>query len=742
MKRKLITSVSIGLAAVILIFALVPEPVQADYKLADGTKVQWLGGNKLKVTRPDGTSYQTIGTKQGNRLVPPEIIASKLPSGQGKLEVISTTGKKETINVTYGYAVGNTNYYWTGQDDKLATVNTATKTASIVDSYRPGKSQTGVGGDRVVPVTYATDPNVRAAINQAINNTGGWFNYTDRLKTSLPTMTTTTTTTEGTVRLLPETIGGAKIIGHRRQVDVYMPDGSVKTVFATDYQGAWAGKGAYVLEGKTMDEAVKNALLKQGMPYDAKNDIFIMQFARGTNVGTVGWEPVKGQVLTGNSAVDSVIWQFLSARGYDSKSPVVEDLVGVLDSRAPVMKNLNALLDKLRNQLESDAGWQQGLIARGFVIVNSILNWEGWKKEFMEQLLNYATSSGRAWLILPPDKPNISTDETKEVALPQPTATPTPTPQNPQPSNPVPLISGDLAAVSASVDTSGNIVAKFVSTFSINGWANIRFYRQNSSGITQIGSTLNVHIQANTSIIESIKDPTITENDTIWATIDLIYNGSWNGEQFTGTDNNFYSEPTYENNKVSCRMSTDGGNTVRTSDLVHGKITVTQTPNFVFTKWHRDQNGNPASMTITIKWEDIRIGSIFETPTGLSEVTAPAYVTNVVAFHNIHRYTNKPIESNNWVTEHPVESNVDLANQQATFKFQYRKAGREDSTVYFKLYLNGSDKYILIYCNVPVNGYNPSLFREAKTNKPLNIGFKTANVRYKTRNKNEETIEF
>lgn len=177
-----------------------------------------------------------------------------------------------------------------------------------------------------------------------------------------------------------------------------------------------------------------------------------------------------------------------------------------------------------------------------------------------------------------------------------------------------------------------------------------------------------------------------------------------------------------------------------TADDVHATITINKTPNFVFTKWHTDENGYPAYMDITIKWKNVEIGSIIDTPTGPREVRTPAYVTKVVAFHNIHRYTNYLLEDDNWETEYPVMQSIDLANQQATFRFMYRKAGQEDSTLYFKLYLNGTDKYFCVYVHIPVNGFNTTFFQDNQDHS--NPGFKTSNPNWQQTNIQTETISF
>jgi len=187
-------------------------------------------------------------------------------------------------------------------------------------------------------------------------------------------------------------------------------------------------------------------------------------------------------------------------------------------------------------------------------------------------------------------------------------------------------------------------------------------------------------------------------------------------------------------------ISIDNPPEQNTADDVHGTITINKTPNFVFTEYHKDANGYPAYMDITIKWQNIQIGHIMDTPGGKTEIRTNAIVSNVVAFHNIHRYTNYALPSDNYETEYPVEQNLDLAHNQATFRFMYRKAGQTDSTLYFKLYLNGTDKYFCVYVNIPVNGFTTTFFNDGKDHS--NYGFDTSNPNYQQTTIQTETITF
>jgi hypothetical protein len=132
---------------------------------------------------------------------------------------------------------------------------------------------------------------------------------------------------------------------------------------------------------------------------------------------------------------------------------------------------------------------------------------------------------------------------------------------------------------------------------------------------------------------------------------------------------------------------------------VHGTVTVIKTPAYIYTKWHKDENNDPAHMIITIKWQNMRIDK------------TPVTVTKAEAYHEVHRYTNQVPDEFNWETIYPVNAYFDSTNQQATFRFEYPHAGQPDSTIYFKLYFNNTDQNISVHAQIPVNGFNTTFFQ-------------------------------
>ncbi|KHO63243.1 hypothetical protein THYS13_13640 [Thermoanaerobacter sp. YS13] len=597
-------------AAVLIIFLLsCIVPAYADYVMSDGTTVKWLGGNQIQVTDPTtGQTYVTTGIMTDNgHLVPPQKVASS--GGQLNTSIATRSGQTETLAVTPGYSINGTNYYYAGTDNTLITVSNGQ--VSTTSATRMG--------DRLVPTSALSDSRQMQAVTAAINATGGWWNYSgstysgyDGSGSGGNISSYYSNTTNSTM------LGNATIIGDMRTLKVEKPDGSTLLLDATEFQGGWAGDGAYVIPYRTLDQSTIDYLKQAGFVYDDKTGVFILQFTKKTDqyANNWNWKSQTGYVITGDPSIDNAIDEILQEHGIT----VPDKVVGLLDKNAPVMTKLQQYYNELVSYFGSDAFTGVGDAA---IFLDQFDNYQA----FVNEVLNYATHSGIATFRIPGDNSNGTS--------------PTPPPQN-----------------------------------------------SNSS--------------------QNNNPPTVNPPPS---------NGS------TPSSGNVFP--------------------VRqlTADDVHATITINKTPNFVYTKWHTDANGYPAYMDITIKWKNVEIGSIIDTPDGPHEVRTPAYVTNVVAFHNIHRYTDYVLADDNWETEYPVMQNIDIANQQATFRFMYRKAGQEDSTLYFKLYLNGTDKYFCVYVHIPVNGFNATFFQDNQ-NSSSNPGFKTSNPNWQQTNIQTETITF
>ena len=127
-------------------------------------------------------------------------------------------------------------------------------------------------------------------------------------------------------------------------------------------------------------------------------------------------------------------------------------------------------------------------------------------------------------------------------------------------------------------------------------------------------------------------------------------------------------------------------------DEVHGTISVSKTPQYVFTNKHTLPDGSVCDMTLNISY------------------ALNKKVTNIRAVHVVNRYQNKGVL---YVEPYSVTKNVGGTSGSAVLKFQYEKPGDENSTlhVYFDLEGGGSFE---IQMNIPING----IYADSKFNIP------------------------
>jgi murein DD-endopeptidase MepM/ murein hydrolase activator NlpD len=161
-----------------------------------------------------------------------------------------------------------------------------------------------------------------------------------------------------------------------------------------------------------------------------------------------------------------------------------------------------------------------------------------------------------------------------------------------------------------------------------------------------------------------------------------------------------------------------------THDTVAGEVSIHKTPTYIYTKWHKDEDGNPAKMDISLTWNDLKLLTLQGDGTVLNE--EPITVTRVESEHILNRYTEIPSTANGeLVSENLPAVGAGSGTYQATY--QYEKAGDENSPFIFRLYytVNGEERHVTIRVNIPVNGMtttlrkgnNPSsVFKKAVTN--------------------------
>jgi len=143
-------------------------------------------------------------------------------------------------------------------------------------------------------------------------------------------------------------------------------------------------------------------------------------------------------------------------------------------------------------------------------------------------------------------------------------------------------------------------------------------------------------------------------------------------------------------------------------DEVHGSITISKTPQYVFTNKHTRSDGTPCDMTLNISYN------------------LNKKVTNIRAIHVINRYQDKGVM---YVEPYSAVKNVGGTSGSAVLKFQYDKPGDENSTMYVYFDLEGGGS-LEVRMNIPVNG----IYSDSKFNLPDPVLKKSV--------KDSETVSF
>jgi len=132
----------------------------------------------------------------------------------------------------------------------------------------------------------------------------------------------------------------------------------------------------------------------------------------------------------------------------------------------------------------------------------------------------------------------------------------------------------------------------------------------------------------------------------------------------------------------------------------HGTVSVSKTPTYVFTAWHRRPNGELADMKVDVSWSNFR--KVIRYSDGTTS-TVPVSVTKVEAYHVIERYDDKgqmyvwPVGTLGPVT---LGSSGHIKQM-----WQYERAGKPGSMVYYLLRLDTGDTVEVTF-EVPVNGFS------------------------------------
>lgn len=138
-------------------------------------------------------------------------------------------------------------------------------------------------------------------------------------------------------------------------------------------------------------------------------------------------------------------------------------------------------------------------------------------------------------------------------------------------------------------------------------------------------------------------------------------------------------------------------------DTLAGELSINKTPSYIFTKWHKDENGNPAKMDINLRWTNLRLLTLRGDGTVLNN--EPIKIIRVESEHILNRYTDTALTANGEKISDAL-SNVTAGSGTYRASYQYSKAGDENSPFIFRLYYitGGEEHYATVRINIPVNG--------------------------------------
>jgi hypothetical protein len=134
------------------------------------------------------------------------------------------------------------------------------------------------------------------------------------------------------------------------------------------------------------------------------------------------------------------------------------------------------------------------------------------------------------------------------------------------------------------------------------------------------------------------------------------------------------------------------------TEPLHGKIKVEKNPRYVFTRWHKDSDGDECGMDLLVSWEVY--GTAHDGETTESYNRDIPEITRVNIFEEVHRYDDKGIDR---VVVFDGDVNPEARGSLETFtKFEH--AGSKESILH--IYLCGDNNQVVhAYFSNPINGF-------------------------------------
>jgi hypothetical protein len=126
---------------------------------------------------------------------------------------------------------------------------------------------------------------------------------------------------------------------------------------------------------------------------------------------------------------------------------------------------------------------------------------------------------------------------------------------------------------------------------------------------------------------------------------------------------------------------------------IHGKVTIRKDPQYIFTKWHKDNGGSECGMNLRVDWE---VDS-----TGLMPGQVPKKIISANIFQDVARYKNMGTDKVVIYNGNVSPSSAGFISTFTLFDF----AGNEESILHVFLHAEGGQTTHVYFSN-PVNGFN------------------------------------
>ena len=193
-----------------------------------------------------------------------------------------------------------------------------------------------------------------------------------------------------------------------------------------------------------------------------------------------------------------------------------------------------------------------------------------------------------------------------------------------------------------------------------------------------------------------------TRQRSVWKdTSFFLYEGHWetrSGSHWVDTSHTV-SQGYWENYTTYTWVDTSYSETKKVwttsgyfADPIHGEIIVEKYPKYVFTKWHKDSEGEEASMSLKINWK------VDNSLIGFGEEKRK--INRIYIYEDVMRYNDKGID------KVIIYDGTFIAAEEGSLDFEVKfdYAGSEESLLHVYLYAENGETGHISFQN-PINGF-------------------------------------